>query len=207
MNLPNDLIRIIFHHLPITDKRNLTRTCNTTQQLSDPLQHAIIDFHKMIRKTHYVTIEHESNLCKFTIELLHDGYTHLIPKRYITKKNVILSDHGVIFNSARRGQKSVLKLLMKCAKKFLSETNSDCALKEITNGCANGGHLKLLRWASNNGCILHSFTSISAASNGHLKVLQWAIKHGCAWDKYVCGHAAVSFSLIINDNREIHSEE
>jgi hypothetical protein len=128
MDLPNDLIRIIFNQLQITDKRNLTRTCKGTLKLSDSLERAIADFHKMIRETHYVTTEIDP-LGNFTIELLFDGYVHLIPKRYIIKNNEIICNHEVIFNSARR-----------CRSVASSEPHARSEIRsQIANeGCSNG---------------------------------------------------------------------
>ena len=122
MNIPYDIVRVVFSDLPITDKRNLTRTCREHQTLIDMLRLAVEDFHDQIRKTGYAGLKKVSlsQLCKFTIELLFDGYAHLIPKRYIIEGNeVFYGQYGLIyFNSARRGKWTIVELLIGCKSDF-----------------------------------------------------------------------------------------
>ena len=48
MNIPRDIVRIILNILPITDKRNLIRTCTAYAGLSEIVAQAASDFQKMI---------------------------------------------------------------------------------------------------------------------------------------------------------------
>ena len=60
-------------------------------------------------------------------------------------------------------------------------------------GCeyaARGGHLKVLKWARDNGCPWDEWTCNNAAWGGHLKVLKWLIEKGCPWDEWTCNNAA-----------------
>jgi hypothetical protein len=85
MNLSNDIFRVIFGNLPITDKRNLLRTCQEYAQQSELMEQATTEFFEMIDTTKYV-IDYGTDLttlCKFTIELVFDRYAHLIPKKDI----------------------------------------------------------------------------------------------------------------------------
>ena len=55
---------------------------------------------------------------------------------------------------------------------------------------AEGGHLKVLRWAREKGCPWDESTCAKAAEGGHLEVLQWARANGCPWDDETCAYAA-----------------
>ena len=55
---------------------------------------------------------------------------------------------------------------------------------------AEGGHLKVLRWARENGCPWDESTCYSAAEGGHLEVLKWARENGCPGDELTCACAA-----------------
>ena len=153
MNTSNDIIRVIFGALPITDKRKFTRTCREyVAVLPVLMEQAAKNFYKMIRQTNYVSQckINMKTLCKFTIELLFDGYAHLIPERYIIETNEMLYNYeNIYFNSGRRKQVGVIELLMKCNKNYS---------KEIAKGLANGGHLKVLKWVRKKGCAWDSET-------------------------------------------------
>ena len=93
MNISNDIVLVIFSNLPITDKRNLTRTCKRSHKPIRPPTacHQRISQNDS-RNRIYLPLQNNilDSLCKFTIELLFDGYAHLIPKRYIIKQNDML---------------------------------------------------------------------------------------------------------------------
>ena len=55
MDLPSDIIGIIFHMLPITDKRHLTITCHGFYPQTPILGRYITDFHKMISEIKYIS--------------------------------------------------------------------------------------------------------------------------------------------------------
>jgi hypothetical protein len=55
---------------------------------------------------------------------------------------------------------------------------------------AEGGHLKVLKWASENGCSWDEDTCAFAAEGGHLEVLMWARENGCPWNWWTCANAA-----------------
>ena len=48
MNIPQDIALFIFHSLPISDKRNLIRTCNEYHKLTHLMKQIEKDFIKMI---------------------------------------------------------------------------------------------------------------------------------------------------------------
>ena len=187
MDIVNDVCVIIFNNLPITDKRNFIRTCKKYfGQLSDLTRRAINEFHDMICEIGYVHQHAErgtlSSLCDYTIELLYDGYGHLIPSKYIIKENdVLYFFKNIYLCSAVKAHLSVMKVLMNCNKKFTSE---------FCKGAAFGGHLDILKWARLNGCEWDAETCAYAARNGHFEVLKWAKQNGCEWDSYTCSDAA-----------------
>ena len=89
MDIPSDILHTIFHFLPITDKRNLLRTCKTHDTLHPHLEQALATFQKMILDTQYIDAYKKkfNSLQWSTIELCHDGYAHLLPPRYIIPTN------------------------------------------------------------------------------------------------------------------------
>jgi hypothetical protein len=60
---------------------------------------------------------------------------------------------------------------------------------------AKGGHLELLKWVRENGCLADSRTCANAAFGGHLELLKWARQDGCPWDSGTCAQAALGGHL------------
>ena len=77
-----DILQLIFNICPITDKRNLIKTCKTCHKLSILMPNIEKDFQKMINSTKYLDeikfTSFDNSLYKYTIELVYDGYSHLI---------------------------------------------------------------------------------------------------------------------------------
>ena len=51
------------------------------------------------------------------------------------------------------------------------------------------GSVRRLAWAKDNGCPWHERNLRTAAEGGHLEVLQWAREHGCLLDRWTCTRA------------------
>ena len=63
--------------------------------------------------------------------------------------------------------------------------------RHFTREAAKNGHLEVLRWLVENGCLWDSFACEFAALNGHLEVLKWAKEAGGPWQNPdVCSGAA-----------------
>ena len=87
-NVPNDLIPIIFNYIPkISDKRLFTqsnkRINNITKSLMIQFENNFIV--EYFNQYDYYCVE------KFTLELCHDGYFHLIPETYLYPNNTIIT--------------------------------------------------------------------------------------------------------------------
>jgi hypothetical protein len=116
---------------------------------------------------------------KFTLELCHDGYFHLIPNSYIVKDNKILIQSLASYGS--------LKYLKKAFdKKCLLESDIDGYC--VNDYAAMGGHLNIIKWARDYLFVIN--TCKYAAKFGHLSVLKWLRKHNCEWDHLTINNAA-----------------
>ena len=54
--------------------------------------------------------------------------------------------------------------------------------RKVCSEAANGGHLKVLKFARAHGCDWDEEVCANAAKNGHIEVLKWARTNGCVWD-------------------------
>lgn len=62
---------------------------------------------------------------------------------------------------------------------------------------ARRGHLKVLKWARDQGYAWSETVCLRAAQGGHLHVLQLARANGCPWDETTCDEAAQSGHLAV----------
>jgi hypothetical protein len=60
---------------------------------------------------------------------------------------------------------------------------------------ARGGHLELLKYLHDNGCLWNVLACKGAARGGHLEVLKYLHDNGCLWDKDRYCYAAVGGHL------------
>ena len=60
----------------------------------------------------------------------------------------------------------------------------------VCAAAAAGGHMEVLQWARENGCLWNMSTCEQAAQFGHLEVLRWARENGCQWNEGTCRAAA-----------------
>src|SRR6201996_5510443 len=186
--LPKEIVHTLFIMLPITDKRNIIRCnkeLNTKKNLMSNYEN---EFMAKIKKTYkYHLPTKMTPLEKNTIEILYDGYAHLIPKTYICKQNKLCNETAFMYFYC-----SVIKNLelLKKLLHFNFKYN-----KYVSYGAAFNGDLEVLKWARENGCDWNSNTCTWAAENGHLEVLKWARENGCDWDSSTCSRAALNGHL------------
>src|SRR5947208_2131899 len=138
--LPNELIMIILEQLPITGKRNLIRCTNNFNKLYYLMADYERIFIKMINESNYLKkkIRNLSDLEKYTLEAIYDGYANLILKRYVGPFNMMLYKYKELyFQCAIKKRMPILKILIKCNQKHR---------RQIMYGAAYGNHLKLLKW-------------------------------------------------------------
>src|SRR5579863_9306463 len=97
LSLNKDSLQIIFMMCPISDKRTLLRTCRQFYKLAPLMKQIESNFQQMIDRTNYFHDENfngfDNSLYKYTIELIHDGYYHLILDKYFIPENRILHQY------------------------------------------------------------------------------------------------------------------
>ncbi len=191
--VPNDIIPIIFNFITlITDKRQFLRTCKRINVLNKKL---MIQCENNFDPIYFDKIK---KYCveKFTLELCHDKYFHLIPLTYLNPNNMIIVQTLATFGSLEllqiainngcelvsNGYLSVAYDIFKYSK--VPYTNDVCAL------AAQNGHINVIEFCLNNGCQLNWISCLLAAKNGHLHVVEWLLKNNCPTNDYVRETAA-----------------
>ena len=214
--IPLDVIRLIIELLPITDKRQFTRTCSTYHKITQKLlQIAENNFKVKHFDRKYFGVE------KFTLELCNDKYFDKIPISYFNEKNEVIMPL-----LALNGQLELLKFGI----------SKSCPFNHYQEFAAINGHLEIIKWTKANGHELYmdslmriatrngqlevlkwvhiiknevndkpcdeSATSVfsmtesdpeictEAARNGHIEILKWAKENGYEWDARTCSGAA-----------------
>ena len=64
------------------------------------------------------------------------------------------------------------------------------ATKEFSVECARHGHLRLLKWAKSQGCIITNALCTAAAQGGHMDVLKWLRAKEHSWERTTSEAAA-----------------
>lgn len=168
--IPNDLIHIIFNYIQkISDKRLFTQSCKRINYITKK---------QMIQSENDFDVEHFNKInkyCmeKFTLELCHDKYFHLIPMSYLNPKNTIIVSALAAF-----GNIDMLKFAINNGCKFDISGHQYFIMNNssVTNTCALAalnGHINIMEFCQNNGCPANWLSSLMAATNGHLKVFEY----------------------------------
>src|SRR5258706_3747479 len=116
MNLPQDMIIMIFGILSITGKRYLLQI--TTLFNTILRGHIVVEerkFINMINDTHFVSNNKLTfnRLHQYTLEFLYDGYIDIMPKKYIIKKNDMLFKYKDVYqNVSKNGNLTNVELLL-----------------------------------------------------------------------------------------------
>lgn len=169
-----DLLNIIFHICSISDKRNLIRSCKSLNSLTKLMPQIEIVFQKMINNTEFMEefykfTRFNNPLYKYTIELIYDGYAHLIPERYIIPENRIMHYYGnIYYQTAKKGNLAMLQLLLRIENPPNLKSNID----ELICGAARGGHKNILEWISNKYKLTSSAAEYAAKGN-YFELLKW----------------------------------
>jgi hypothetical protein len=201
-NLPLEIIFVIVTYIQkITDKRQFTQTCNTYNNLTNPLiktQELSIKFEYFIYPTNYC-IE------KFTLELCNDSYFDRITECYLCPDNKIIINVLTAY-----GQIDLLKIAMnngcelfgnirygyayECVKNILCEHavmsgKIDMLLFVKSHGCqwtsetsdfsALCDHLHILKFLKENKCVPSRIASFNAAINGNYEMMRWLLENEC----------------------------
>ena len=173
-----DILQLIFNFCHITDKRNLIKTCKTCHKLSMLMPNAEKDFQEMINSTKYLDeikfTSFDNPLYKYTIELVYDGYSHLIPNRYVVPQNRILHYYyNVYYRIAKNGNLDMLKLMLQIRNPPNLKDNIDWTVR----GAARGGHKNILEWVMQKYKINYRATEYAAKGN-HFELLKWLYDKG-----------------------------
>ena len=186
--LIQDILRIIFEYCPITDKRNLIRTCKLCYKLSFLMSNVEKEFQNMINSTGYLDqikfTSFDNLLYKYTIELIYDGYAHLIPNRYVIPENRIMHYYDIYYRIAKKGNIDMLNLMLK----IKDPPNLKANIKYIVKGAARGGHKSIIEWIIKKYKVDCHATQYAAKGN-HFELLKWLYKNGFKISKMVNGCA------------------
>ncbi len=179
--LPHEIIILIFDNIKlITDKRQFIRTCihynlSTKQSMKFYDENYAKQIYKNMFKYGIVDVT-KNCMEKFTLELSHDKYFDMIPRRYINSINSV-----IVFASAYFGN---IKLLDKLKNTRISSKLDD----KMCELAAKNGQLDVLKWA--NGCTFTIKLCNNAAKMGHLNVLKWLYLNNTLHTYDLCEYAA-----------------
>jgi hypothetical protein len=152
--LPYEILQIIFVNInKLTDKRQFTRTCKKYYKITKGLlkiyssRFEVKPFSK-IRK-----------YCpkKFTLELCHDDYFHLIPESYFNDPKIM--EIFAFYNKPN------------LIEKVLAKGNH--LPEHIYYAPIMNGNLELLIWFKEHNCQLTTKSFLVAIMYGHLNIIKW----------------------------------
>ena len=220
--LNDDICKIIFDILPISDRRSFIRICASVQNLSIYMVDAEIEFQKLIKKTIFWKEIYSGfyyPLYKYTIELLYDDYIHLIPDRYIIADNRILYQYRKIYK--RLGQKKESIFFTKLLRAGnISTKNIDafmCGAAEVGDietleQLINAGYkfspllisyagkenqLETIKWLHKNGAVAPYRTECFAAKKGHVDVFKFLVTEmNCKISHHSCRAGAEHLEIV-----------
>ena len=90
--VPREIIDIILSLLLITDKRNMIRCNQELNSKTSLMVHYENEFMCYVNTKYYYLPKKLSKLELYTLEIIHDNYEHLMPDKYICKKNKLCAD-------------------------------------------------------------------------------------------------------------------
>ncbi len=190
-HFPSDIIQIIFYDIKlITDKRQFIRLCKSIHKITKQL---MIEYEKNFKIDNFKQI---NNYCveKFTLELCHDKYFHLMPLSYLNPNNTTIVSALATF-----GNVELLKIAVNngCELIDSEEIYEDLICKydvsNVVNTCAlaaQNGHINAIKFCLDNGCKLNWLSCLMAAKNGQLETLKWLKQYNCSHNEFVLGIAA-----------------
>lgn len=189
--LPKELVLLIFDEVTkITDKRMLSRTCTTYNNITKKILNLLID------KSEWNMFYEKKSVGAYTQEIQEDGYLNMIPMTYLIPENDGIVRHLLIGgqlellkiainngcplyienNRFRMGIESNINLGIKSGNFELVHFLLEKGYKFDNKSCsvaAGKGNLEMLQYLINEGCVVNSYVSNRAALNGHLYILQW----------------------------------
>ncbi len=126
------------------------------------------------------------------------AYGHLDILKWSQSNNYDIDVYKVMPIAAQNGQLEILKWLINYKNDISSDASDNTTLEcldsslgfNICNNAASNGHIKILKWAKENGYEWSTYTCSGAASNGQFETLKWLRKNGCPWDTCSCIGAA-----------------
>src|ERR1044071_10099042 len=166
--LPEDIIKLIFLSLPITDKRSFMRTCHTYHKYSKLMPQIEKEFQSMIIKTKFFDKTNftgfSNSLYKYTIELIYDDYDHLFPDKYIIPENRILHQYRKIYyRIGLKGNLNMFKKFLRVNRNYYFESN----IEKFMDGAAQSNRIQVLKWMKNKDYKFSSFTTAYAIKGGN----------------------------------------
>ena len=102
----------------------------------------------------------------------------------------IIDAHSAKYNLSHKTMNSAAKLGNINVLKYFFNKGKRMSYNQVCSYAAIGGHLDILKWARENGCLWNANTCTWATKYGHFNILKWARTNGCPWNKDTCGFAA-----------------
>ena len=129
-----------------TSIRNLSRTCKGLLRIRTKIREQ--DYDKFLFSAkHSEKYEKRYNLTlldKYTLEILLDGDTKLIPQHYICAKNNVIFSMPYVYSAfAKRGSVDVLEFLIGI---YINQKIDFKFESDIICGAAEGGWLNIIKW-------------------------------------------------------------
>ena len=211
MNLPTDIIILIFNHLNIIDQRSWVKCNKQLNQLYFLIEKSEKEFLKLIHNSELIDKKIINKCNIYALEAIYYCREDILKKYFNEETRYLLHHYPLLFHHIAKYNPNICK---KIYTRYGKYGNS------IINGAAAAGNLKLIKWIHGKGVPLRSevrnWASLSgnlevlkwtcephpgeyswackitanAASQGHLEILKWARKNGCYWDELTCENAA-----------------
>lgn len=193
--IPFDIIESIIYPLNIVEKRLFAQTCKSYNKITKKYIH--IDESQFYVR-HFDKINNYSPE-KFTLELCHYKYSHLIPNKYLHPNNTIIIKALAYYGNLSLLQKAIA---------------NNVPWDEYTiRWAAQNNNMDIIEWAYNNNCPIDDCSKAWLCSwagyHGNLDMLKWGIHNGCMINEYIglwAGHEG-KLNVIIwlhNNKHEMH---
>ena len=192
MNIPIDILILIFNHLIIIDQRSWIRCNKQLNQLNPLIKKSEKEFLKFIHASNFISYKKiHLNKCEmYALESVYYGRKDILEK-YLEKKETLklFTENPLLYyNMAVRN----MDICKKIYEEYKSYGSTNCG--SIMNAAASTGNLELVKWIYTKGCPTGCICDC-AALHGHLKVLKWARKKRAGWDTRTFYNAALNGHL------------
>lgn len=181
--LTSDSQAYLFKNLSITSKRSMLCVNKNFYLFSSFMKQYETKFHKMINHDRYLSpipnCYHYYPLYKYTVEMIYDDCTHMIPERYMIYQNIILTKYGSIYKILiKRNDTNTINIILSIIG------NSASSLKIMIKYAVKYDNISLLekiihckRMTIINSLLKIDEINIYAAKYGKNEIIEWYNLH------------------------------